>query len=300
MSLSNQAILNDFLNNTTVRREEYFMESWIKRTRQRIRESVPGSIYCACVNAMNFVQGRRHRVLPFENGVLSISDGDDTIYISQRKRHPRYKKGITKWVNSLAAQYQLNRISLAPGGVFIDCGANVGELGIWARRNGLEYHAFEPESKEARCCDLNNYRGEARTNRMGLWFEDTELKFYSKAHSADSSFIEISQYDSIKTVKVATLDQYVQQKNIKAIEVLKIEAEGAEPEVLRGAEKTLRRCHFVTIDCGCERGIKGENTIRDACNSVYERGFRMIDTMVSNERVILMFENMSQVASKAA
>lgn len=171
---------------------------------------------------------------------------------------------------------------------------------MWAQRNGLEYHAFEPEPKEARCCDLNNYSGAARTNRMGLWFEDTDLKFYSKAHTADSSFIEISQYTSIKTVKVTTLDQYVQQNNIQAIEVLKVEAEGAEPEVLRGTRKALGRCRFITIDCGCERGILEEDTIRDACNSVYEQGFRMIESKVSNDRVILTFENMTKVACRAA
>lgn len=276
------------------------MDSLFKRTRQRIRDSVPARLYCACVNAINVIQGRKHRLRPFEDGILGISDGDDTIHICQRKRHPRYKKGIAKCIDDLAAVYQLDRLAPVPGGVFIDCGANVGELGMWAQRNGLEYHAFEPESKEARCCDLNNYSGAARTNRMGLWFEDTDLKFYSKAHSADSSFIEISQYTSIKTVKVTTLDQYVQQNNILAIEVLKVEAEGAEPEVLRGARKAIGRCRFITIDCGCERGIRGEDTIRDACNSVYEQGFRMIESKVSSDRVILTFENMTQVACRAA
>jgi hypothetical protein len=135
---------------------------------------------------------------------------------------------------------------------------------------------------------------------MGLWFEDTDLKFYSKSHSADSSFIEISQYNSIKTVKVTTLDQYVEQHKIQVIEVLKVEAEGAEPEVLRGAVKALRRCRFVTMDCGCERGVRGEDTIRDACNAVYEQGFRMIESRVSNERVILTFENMAKAAVRAA
>ena len=88
-----------------------------------------------------------------------------------------------------------------------------------------------------------------------MWFEPTERKLFSKAGSADSSLIEIADYDSASTVKTTTLDRYVREHGIDLIEVLKIEAEGAEPEVLRGARESLKISRYVTVDCGRERQI---------------------------------------------
>ena len=43
--------------------------------------------------------------------------------------------------------------------------------------------------------------------------------------------------------------------------LLKVEAEGAEPEVLQGLKKNLSRVEFITVDCGFERGLNQKSTI---------------------------------------
>ena len=175
---------------------------------------------------------------------------------------------------------------------------NIGELGYWARIRGLTYHAFEPESREATCCDLNNSPHQRTTNRCGLWSETTQLRLFSKAKSADSSFIEIANYDQVTLVSAVALDDYVVQHGIQAIEVLKVEAEGAEPEVLRGARESLKISRYVAVDCGPERGLSQEDTVRDVCNAMYAAGFQMIHA--NARRVCLLFENRNHVMRKAA
>lgn len=274
------------------------MKTVLRELKQGLAQAMPQAVFFPFANAKNAFQGRRQRIRPAAGDLVEVSDGQQTIFISQRIRHNRYKRGIDTWTNFLASQYNLDKLEVRPGGVFIDCGANVGELGYWARSRQLQYHAFEPETREANCCDLNNFNGQPGTNRVGLWHEATELKFYSKPESADSSCIEIADYHQVKTIKVTTLDQYVQDKGIQAIEVFKVEAEGAEPEVLQGARRTLPMCRYVTVDCGRERGIDAQDTVRDVCNVMYQCGFRIAESDMV--RLSLLFENVAQAERRAA
>ena len=274
------------------------MKNVVRSTKQSIAKVAPNSIYFPYVNTKSKVQGRKHQIHPCGDGLFRVEDENDTIIISERTRHSRYKRGIQTWIDYLAKQYNLSQLQVEPGSVFIDCGANIGELGFWARRNEMVYHAFEPEDTEARACDLNNFDGSEQTNRLGLWHEATELKFYSKAASADSSFIEIADYNSVKVLKTTTLDQYVEQHQIESIGVLKVEAEGAEPEVLQGAEQSLSRCRYVTVDCGRERGLEQRDTVRDVCNALYSHGFQMLDGDMI--RLSILFENQAATNRVAA
>ena len=60
------------------------------------------------------------------------------------------------------------------------------------------------------------------------------------------------------------MDEYIAKNNIKEIKLLKIEAEGNEPEVLQGSKKFLKLIKFIAIDGGPERGLKKETTIEFA------------------------------------
>ena len=59
--------------------------------------------------------------------------------------------------------------------------------------------------------------------------------------------------------------------------LLKLEAEGAEPEVIYGANKTLINLNYIAADLGPERGFNEECTIKEVSNSLYKNNFKMID-----------------------
>ena len=170
----------------------------------------------------------------------------------------------------------------------------MGFIGIWAKDNAYNYIAFEPETHEAACCDLNAFGGEARTNRMALWKEDTELTFYSKPESADSSPIEMSDFVEKKVIPARSLSSFIKENGIQSVKVLKVEAEGAEPEVLEGALDALHLIEYVTVDCGFERGINKESTFNDVNRILSDHGFSVFKANL--DRNIFLFKRIGQPA----
>ena len=51
----------------------------------------------------------------------------------------------------------------------------------------------------------------------------------------------------------------MQEKNIKRIKFFKIEAEGAEPEVLEGSKNSLKIIDYIGVDGSHERGKRRIN-----------------------------------------
>jgi len=203
---------------------------------------------------------------------------EEYIHIARRNRYKRYDKGIMKWINYLARSYKLDLVPVKKGDNFIDCGANIGELGMWSAQYGVKYHAFEPEEEEAFCCDLNNFAGKKHTHRKALWHEETELKFYSKPESADSSAIEINDYVDVKTIQATTIANFINTLEVPKIRLLKVEAEGAEPEVLQGAEGCFEQIDYVSVDCGNERGVEQLSTFVESDQILLDNGFEVIDS----------------------
>ena len=171
---------------------------------------VSHDIYSFLVNAANTVRGRRFRISPVhEEHVFLADDGESRIFFCRRRNGRRFRRGVMRRVDRLASAYHLDAIDVLPGGTFIDCGANIGELGLWARKHGLSYVAFEPETLEARCCDLNNFGGHPETERKALWKETATLSFHSKPETSDGSVFDMGDPVSRVDVSAVTLDDAV-------------------------------------------------------------------------------------------
>jgi FkbM family methyltransferase len=261
--------------------------------------AIPLGLYCKGVNSRRAVQGYPYRIRPFGEDQIHVAydvAGSDRkeIHICRRTRHRRYKSGVYKGVTNLARQYQLDLLPIVPGGVFIDCGANVGELGIWARSLGLDYVAFEPEPLEARCCDLNNFGCEPRTIRKALWYEATTLNFFSKPDTADSSVFEINDPSGNRSVEAVRLDAVVDPSAFGVgTRIFKLEAEGAEPEILQGAEGILPHLDYVAADCGYERGKEARHTFIEVHDFMLDRGFRLIHAEFN--RITAIYRNDARI-----
>jgi hypothetical protein len=59
------------------------------------------------------------------------------------------------------------------------------------------------------------------------------------------------------------------------IALLKLEAEGAEPEILQGAQKTLENTVAIAADLGPERGIDELRTFDDSFEYLTSVGFKL-------------------------
>lgn len=243
------------------------------------------------INARLLFRGRPIRVSFEKAPIYTVSDRDTQIKICRRGRYNRYKRGIKHGIDALASDYHLDRLEGLDGGTFIDCGANVGELGIWAKSRNMKYIAFEPEHLEADCCDQNNYGGKARTIRKALWKETTTLEFFHKADTADSSAFSVRDYSSKTLVPAARLDDELDPTKLNHPIILKLEAEGAEPEVLEGAATFLTFADYVTVDCGYERGANQDHTFIDINNILSRTGYQIVAAEFDG-RVTILFKRL--------
>lgn len=195
-------------------------------------------------------------------------------------------------MEQLITDYHLQHVPLGPDSLLIDCGANVGEFGIWARSKNAEYVAFEPEPVEARCVDLNAYGGEPKTIRKALWNRNTTLEFFSKPDSADSSVIDPGDTGARRTVDAVRLDTVINLSGRTGMVVLKVDGEGAEPEILEGATGLLPFIDFVTVDCGPERGRQEAHTFVEVNEFLVAAGFRLVQFGIP--RTTALYRNTSR------
>ena len=91
-------------------------------------------------NSTNMLRGYKHRIKFEADGhTMKVADGKDFIRICRRNRLGLYKHGIAHRVERLAKSSLLHRIPENLSGAFVDCGANIGELGICSRSRGRPY-----------------------------------------------------------------------------------------------------------------------------------------------------------------
>lgn len=133
------------------------------------------------------------------------------------------------------------------------------------------------------CLQRNVEYGDLRND--GLWSEEAQLPFYLATDSADSSVIEPVKYERAVTVQLVTLDAAL--RDVSRIRFLKIEAEGAEPEVIAGAREVLSRTDYVAADLGPERGRMRASTLVPVVNTLTQCGFCLVE--YNPERSVVLF-----------
>jgi FkbM family methyltransferase len=180
----------------------------------------------------------RHRQVPFEiePGLFAWSDMDDWMSV-----------GCFMCEHERDASFQLSFSLLRPGETAVDVGANIG---IWAtcaaRRVGANgaVHAFEPvpSTRDKLVANLH-LNGQDWVSCPQLALSDAEGEatiFNSVATNSGAASLAVQGADaSAVRVKTTTLDDYVERHGIAAIDLLKIDVEGGEQLVVRGAERLL-------------------------------------------------------------
>lgn len=212
-------------------------------------------------------------------------------YIPNKKRISVYGRGLSWRVQDLNNAYKLNEIDFKSRDIFIDVGANNGDIGLWFLKNKKDvfYNALEPSPDVFIALKLN-YEDYSNFNviNYAAGNANSSMKFYKKDDSADSSLLEISDYESIEIVKVVKLDDIFKNDVIKC---LKVEAEGFEPEVLAGCLKIINNINYITADLGYERGISQKETFTDVTNMLLSKNFKLLN--INNQRLCALFENMN-------
>ncbi|MBZ5580596.1 MAG: FkbM family methyltransferase [Acidobacteriia bacterium] len=163
---------------------------------------------------------------------------------------------------------------LRPGMVFLDIGANEGVYTVFAARRlgsgGLVW-AFEPSTRELerlrRNLELNHL--DVRVFPLALAEEPgrAALAIAGYEHEGQNTLGDFV-YAGIETagretVELARLDDIVRDNALARLDAIKIDAEGAELRVLKGAAATLRRYRPVLLFEASDASLRKQGASRD-------------------------------------
>ena len=144
--------------------------------------------------------------------------------------------------------YDMAKFVKSKDPILFDIGANVGQTVKDFKEvfKNSTVHAFEPSPNTFEILKNNT----SNVNKLHIWnygvgSSSGDLIFNEYALSNMSSFFELQNVNSrdlkSKTiVKTTTVDQFISENRIPMIDVLKIDTEGFELEVFKGAMKSIK------------------------------------------------------------
>lgn len=162
-------------------------------------------------------------------------------HLWRRFRNPKYGS---------VRRFRHRMRTLAPGGVMIDCGANVGDVSALFLDKGYVVHAFEPDP-DARAALERRFAGQdglvvhpqavaAKPGRATL-FRKPELSVDAIEGTQSSSLVRRDLHENGIDVEVIDLTAFIADLGRK-VDVVKLDVEGAEVEILEAVlEKRLDR-----------------------------------------------------------
>lgn len=145
--------------------------------------------------------------------------------------------------------YELNEnIKVTDGDVVFDLGANMGMFSAVASARGAKkVYSFEPSYKirenYLRYTEQYNNNIEICPYAVADYVGETKFEVDNSNIGASRLINGEGESDKEKyeIVKVITLDQFVKERDIKKVDFIKADIEGAERDMLRGATEILRR-----------------------------------------------------------
>ncbi len=250
---------------------------------QLVLKFTSGTLFCILINFLFSKDAN----IKFENNFYSKKINNEIEIFYPNKRITRVINAENFIFQNIYDAYCLDKVNFKTDDLIIDCGANVGELNISLKLRGLNvrYFGIEPDKSTFECLLKNKLSEGAKFKNIALSNSNGNEKLFLDNLGGNSSIIFFGN-DEYDLVETKTLDSFNISEKIK---LFKIEAEGYEPEVLEGSNKTLKLVEFVTIDFGSERGEKQENTVVQSNNILTSNGFELVD--FSNIRTIGLYKN---------
>ncbi len=179
---------------------------------------------------------------------------------------------------------------LRPGMVVIDAGANIGEITLVAAKMVGEsghVYSFEPQSEVAEELSqnvrLNNFN-QVSIQKKGLSDEAGDKEIYR----ASADFHDGSKHEGLATlypsekrgakagvINLVTLDDFCEQTDLKQLNLIKIDIEGAELPALKGSIETLRRfMPYIIVEVQQETASQAGYNATDILTLLHPMGYR--------------------------
>lgn len=177
-----------------------------------------------------------------------------------------------------------------PGAVVLDAGCNIGAtllpLAAAVRPDGFAF-GFEPDPETRDICARNialNGLSNAEIVAAALSDRTGSVSFRRDAPSNPAAYrVVLRPEPSDITVQAMTLDQFVDERGLRRLDLIKIDTEGSELAVLKGAAASLGRFRPVLFIEICDRHLRGLGaSALEVTTFLRERGYALIDASTGN------------------
>lgn len=149
---------------------------------------------------------------------------------------------------------------LDPSDTVFDIGAARGMSTQAAAQKAARVIAFEPSPRMFNCLKRNVNGDNIQIHQLAAWNEPREMEINYGLFSKDDSLLRPDTGDTgiSKIVRVDTVEKFAAENGVEKIDFLKIEAEGAEPEVIDGIGDV--DVEKIVVNCSPERDGKSPAT----------------------------------------
>lgn len=164
--------------------------------------------------------------------------------------------------------------------VIIDVGANVGNYSIKYAKNypNAMIWAFEPCEKtyDKLCENIYMYKN-ILSCKIGLGSKQQTAILNEYLSSGDNSILynKNEKFQKRQRIGIIRLDDFLEGRNdMQKIDILKIDVQGYEMEVLKGAIETLKHTKLIFIEGQFNRQYEKAATCFDIGKFLFKYGFR--------------------------
>ncbi|GHD30600.1 FkbM family methyltransferase [Parahalioglobus pacificus] len=173
----------------------------------------------------------------------------------------------------------------------IDVGANVGQTidALLDTFSNPLIHSFEPSLKTFQTLQRKPYAGRVVLHNLALGSAPAEREFINYKSSVLSSFLPLdpghqNRFRDVsevgrENVQLSTVDCFLAEERIISVDLLKIDTQGFDLEVLRGAHKSLTdgRIQYVLVEINFVGMYQGQSSAAEVTQELETAGFRLID-----------------------
>lgn len=183
---------------------------------------------------------------------------------------------------------------IKPGATILDVGANIGIYSLMASvkagNNGKVY-AFEPAewaiNRLKKNISINKFSN-IEVIEKGVGEAPGHFNFYVCEDDAYNSLgnSPMEGVKEVRKIEVITVDDFVRERELSKVDVLKIDTEGADYLVLKGASSLLQSKNPPIIFCEYNKNIKEgfEFTLKDFDQFLNNMGYKVFE--LQNNRLI--------------
>jgi FkbM family methyltransferase len=138
-------------------------------------------------------------------------------------------------------------VSVKKDDVVIDAGAWLGDFSAYAAAKGATAYAFEPvkETFQWICItkelnEVNAGRGKIIPIPKGLGDSECEMSISINKDNSGSNSTITKGNSAGEKISITTLDKFVEENDLKRVDFIKADIEGAERNMLKGATNVLK------------------------------------------------------------